>query len=261
MAESQVRDALFEQLARIGKAISNSKRIELLEILAQGERSVESLAEVTAMTVGNTSSHLQVLRGARLVQTRREGTKVMYSLAADEVGDFMRELWSLADSRLAEIEHIITAYLRGGGELEHVTREELVARSLENDVYIIDVRPREEYEQGHIPGAVSIPFDELAGHVASLPQDMDIVAYCRGRYCLFAPKAAQILQQLGLRAKVLEDGLPEWRRGGLPVSTGAGERRGATVSAGSPRRSDAPASPDELVAPGPEAAVAPRQDM
>ncbi|GAA3772818.1 ArsR/SmtB family transcription factor [Streptomyces chiangmaiensis] len=219
MSERNVREGLFGQLARIGKAISNPKRIELLDILGQGERSVESLATVTHMTVGNTSSHLQVLRNARMVETRKEGTKVFYSLADERVAGFVRELWSLADARLAEVDRLIREYLQGEETLERVTREQLVSRSLSGNVYIIDVRPTEEYAAGHIPGAVSVPFDELTEHLAKLPADMDIVAYCRGPHCVFAPKAAQILRQHGLRAMVLEDGMPEWRQGGLPVST------------------------------------------
>ncbi|MFJ8189142.1 ArsR/SmtB family transcription factor [Streptomyces sp. NPDC096094] len=219
MSEREVREGLFGQLARIGKAISNPKRIELLDILGQGERSVESLAIVTNMTVGNTSSHLQVLRGARMVETRKEGTKVIYSLADERVACFVRELWTLADARLAEVEQLIREYLQGEETLERVTKEELVARSLSGDVFIIDVRPAEEYAAGHIPGATSVPFDELSDHLSRLPADLDIVAYCRGPHCVFAPKAAQILRQHGLRAMVLEDGMPEWRQGGLPVST------------------------------------------
>ncbi|MFJ6674635.1 ArsR/SmtB family transcription factor [Actinosynnema sp. NPDC091369] len=218
MSERTVRDDLFGQLARIGKAVSSAKRLELLEILGQGERSVESLSAATDMSVGNTSSHLQVLRNARLVQTRRVGTKVIYSLADEKVTTFLRNLWSLADDRFAEIEQLIRAYLRDDDTLERVTRPELVARSLRGDVFIIDVRPAEEYAAGHIPGAVSVPFDELDDHLAALPTDVDIVAYCRGPYCVFAPRAAQILAERGFRVLVLEDGMPEWRQDGLPVS-------------------------------------------
>ncbi|MFD5428800.1 ArsR/SmtB family transcription factor [Streptomyces sp. NPDC127084] len=219
MSERKVRDVLYGQLARIGKAISNPKRIELLDTLGQGERSVESLATATNMTVGNTSSHLQVLRDARMVETRKEGTKVIYSLADERVAFFVRELWALAGARLAEVEQLVREYLQGEETLERVTREELVARSLSGDVFIIDVRPAEEYAAGHIPGATSVPFDELGDHLSRLPADMDIVAYCRGPHCVFAPKAAQILMRHGLRAMVLEDGVLEWRQGGLPIST------------------------------------------
>lgn len=219
MSGREIREGLFGQLARIGKAASNPKRIELLDVLAQGERSVESLSAVTHMTAANTSSHLQVLRGARMVVTRKEGSRVMYSLADERVGGFVRELWSLADARLTEVEQLVREYLHGEEALERVTKEELVARSLRGDVFIIDVRPAEEYAAGHIPGATSVPFDELNSHLSMLPSDMDIVAYCRGPHCIFAPKAAQILRHQGLRGLVLEDGMPEWRQGGLPVST------------------------------------------
>lgn len=218
MSERNVREDLFGHLARIGKAVSSAKRLELLEILGQGERSVESLSAVTNMSVGNTSSHLQVLRNARLVETRREGTKVIYSLADEKVAGFLRGLWSLADDRLAEIDQLIRAYLRDDDTLERVTRQDLVARSLRGDVFVIDVRPAEEYAAGHIPGAVSIPFDELDDHLAELPTGVDIVAYCRGPYCLLAPRTAQILREHGFRVLVLEDGMPEWRQDGFPVS-------------------------------------------
>ncbi|MED7825041.1 ArsR/SmtB family transcription factor [Streptomyces chiangmaiensis] len=217
MATREVREKLFVQLARIGKSISHPKRIELLEILGQGERSVEALAAATAMGVSNTSAHLQVLRSARMVETRKQGTKVIYSLADELVAGFVRELWNLADARLAEVEQLIRQYLEGGETLERVTREELICRALKGDVYIIDVRPLDEYAAGHIPGAASVPFDELVQLLSTLPADMDIVAYCRGPHCVLAPKAAQILRQHGFRALVLADGMPEWRQEGLPV--------------------------------------------
>ncbi|SFC93067.1 ArsR/SmtB family transcription factor [Streptomyces aidingensis] len=219
MSERVVREGLFGQLARIGKAIGSAKRLELLDVLGQGERSVESLAQATHMTVGNTSAHLQVLRNARIVETRRQGTKVLYSLADEQVGVFLRELWRLADTRLAEVEQLLRDYLEGDDSLERITRDELVRRSLSGDVCVIDVRPVEEYRAGHIPGAISVPFQELNEHLAKLPEGTDIVAYCRGPHCVLAPKAAQILRRSGLRAMVLEDGMPEWRAGGLPVST------------------------------------------
>ncbi|WP_165985051.1 metalloregulator ArsR/SmtB family transcription factor [Streptomyces sp. YIM 98790] len=223
MSERAVREDLFGQLARIGKAVSSAKRLELLDILGQGERSVESLAHATRMSVGNTSAHLQVLRSARIVESRRQGTRVLYSLADEQVGVFLRGLWTLAESRLAEVEQILRSYLDGDGTLERITREELVRRSLSGDVCVIDVRPVEEYEAGHIPGAVSVPFQELSTRLSLLPEDTDIVAYCRGPHCVLAPKAAQILRRSGLRALVLEDGMPEWRAGGLPVSTTSAE--------------------------------------
>lgn len=220
MLHQGVREALFEQLARIGKAVSSPKRIELLDVLIQGERSVESLAQATGMTIGNTSSHLQALSRARMVQTRREGTKVLYSLPDQRVEGFVRELWSLAEARLAEVEQLVREYLRGGETLVKVSREELVSRSLQGDVYIVDVRPAEEFKAGHIPGAVSIPLEEITDHLSRLPSDMDVVAYCRGPFCLLAPKAAQILRQNGYQALVFEEGMPGWRQAGLPVSAG-----------------------------------------
>lgn len=220
MAVTQVREALFEQLARVGKALSSPKRLELLEVLAQGERSVESLAEATGMPVGNTSAHLQALRGARLVRTRRVGTRVFYSLPDEQVTAFMRDLWKLADARLAEVEQLIRDFLHNERDFERVTREQLLARSMVGEVTVLDVRPPEEFEAGHVPGAVNIPLEQLGERLDTLPRDVDVVAYCRGPYCLLAPRAAQILREHGWRASVLEDGLPEWRAAGLPVAAG-----------------------------------------
>jgi len=215
-----VKDGLYGQFARIGKAVAHPKRIELLDLLCQGERSVEILAEAAAMGVTNTSSHLRVLREARLVETRKEGTRVFYRLAGDGVCGFFFSLRDLARERLAEVEQIVRDYFGARDELEPVSREELLTRADGGGVVVLDVRPREEYEAGHIPGAVSIPLAELEARLATLPPGAEVVAYCRGPYCVLAPQALTLLRQHGYRARRLRDGLPEWRRAGLPVVVG-----------------------------------------
>lgn len=211
---------LHEQFARIGKALGSARRVELLDLLCQGERSVEALARTASMTVTNTSQHLHVLRAARLVDARKEGTKVIYRVAGDDVCRFFLALRELAGARLAEVEQVVRRYVEGGGGLEPVTRSELLARMQRDDVVVLDVRPSDEYASGHIPGAVSVPLEELEQRLASLPRNAEIVAYCRGPYCLLAPHAVELLHERGFRARRLEDGLPEWRLAGLPVAIG-----------------------------------------
>jgi rhodanese-related sulfurtransferase len=211
---------LHEQFARIGKALGSARRVELLDLLCQGERSVEALARTASMTVTNTSQHLHVLRAARLVDARKEGTKVIYRVAGEDVCRFFLALRELAGARLAEVEQIVRQYVEGGGGLEPVTHAELLARVKRDDVAVLDVRPPDEYAAGHIPGAVSVPLEELEQRLDSLPRDAEIVAYCRGPYCLLAPRAVELLRERGFRARRLEDGLPEWRLAGLPVAVG-----------------------------------------
>jgi len=214
---------LHEQFARIGKALGSARRVELLDLLCQGERSVEALARTASMTVTNTSQHLHVLRAARLVDARKEGTKVIYRVAGEDVCRFFLALRELAGARLAEVEQIVRRYVEGAGELEPVTQAELLQRVKRDDVVVLDVRPQDEFAAGHIPGAVSVPLDELEQRLDSLPRDTEIVAYCRGPYCLLAPRAVELLHERGFRARRLEDGLPEWRLAGLPVAVGAEE--------------------------------------
>jgi rhodanese-related sulfurtransferase len=215
-----VKDGLYEQFARIGKAVANPKRIELLDLLCQGERSVEVLAEAAAMGVTNTSAHLRVLREARLVDTRKEGTRVFYRLADEAVCGFFLSLRDLAGDRFAEVEQITRDYFEARDELDPVGRAELVARAGDGDVIVLDVRPGEEYEAGHIPGAMSVPLGELEQSLADLPHDAEIVAYCRGPYCVLAPQALELLRAHGFRARRLEGGLPEWRHDGFPIAVG-----------------------------------------
>lgn len=216
----EAKDALYEQFARVGKVVAHPKRIELLELLAQGERSVEALADATGMGVNNTSAQLQVLRGARLVESRKQGTRVLYRTASDDVARFLVALRDLARTRLAEVNDVVRDYFDARDHLEPVSRAELAERVLAGEVVIIDVRPAEEYGQGHIPGAVSIPLGELDARMKGLHKRTEVVAYCRGPYCVLAPEAVQRLRARGFKARRLVDGMPEWRLAGLPVAAG-----------------------------------------
>jgi rhodanese-related sulfurtransferase len=221
MADRGTKIALFDAFARVGRALGSGRRIELLDVLANGERTVEALAGEVGLSVANASHHLQVLRQAGLVITRREGTSIHYRLAAPEVFELWRTLRTLAASRLAEIERLAAAYLSGRDQLEPVTREELARRLQDGDpLVVLDVRPAAEHAAGHLPGAMSIPIGELRRRLAELPADREIVAYCRGPYCAFAHEAVALLRQEGFSARRLEDGLPEWQAAGLAV-TGA----------------------------------------
>jgi rhodanese-related sulfurtransferase len=215
-----VKEALNEQFARLGKAVASPKRIELLDLLCQGERSVEGLARATRMGLTNTSAHLQVLRQARLVDTRREGVRVFYRIADDAVCRFYFALRDLGRERLAEVEQVVRDYFAARDELEPLSREALLERVQRGEAAVIDVRPAEEYAAGHVPGAVSIPLRELEQRLGELPRRQEIVAYCRGPYCVLAPEALTTLRANGFRARRLEDGFPEWRLAGMPVEVG-----------------------------------------
>jgi rhodanese-related sulfurtransferase len=219
MGNRAAKTALFDEFARAAKALASGRRIELLDVLANGERTVEALAGEVGLTVANTSQHLQILRQAGLVSGRREGTSIHYRLAAPEVFELWRTLRTLAASRLAEVERLAAAYLGARDELQPVTREEL-NRRLQNgeDLVVLDVRPAAEYAAGHLPGAVSIPVAELRRRLAELPADREVVAYCRGPYCAFAHEAVVLLREAGVSAWRLEDGLPEWQAAGLAVT-------------------------------------------
>lgn len=217
MTGRQVKDGLYDQFARIGKAVAHPKRIELLDLLCQGERSVEVLADAAALSVTNASAHLKVLRESRLVETRKEGTRVYYRLGSESVCELFFAVRDLAAERYAEVEMMVRDYFEARDQLEPVTREELLARTDDSSVLVLDVRPTEEYAAGHIPGAVSVPLAELATRLAGLPSDAEVVAYCRGPYCVLAPQALDLLRRHGFKARRLQDGLPEWRIAGLPV--------------------------------------------
>jgi rhodanese-related sulfurtransferase/DNA-binding transcriptional ArsR family regulator len=216
----EVKDALYEQFARVSKALSSPKRVEIVDLLGQAERTVEALAQATGMGVTNTSAHLQVLKRARLVETRKERTKVYYRLADDEVSRLFAAFRDVASHRLAEVEQIARDYFAAREELEPLTRQELRKRMRGEDVVVVDVRPQEEYAAGHIPGAISLPVGELSDRIGELLPDVEIVAYCRGPYCVLAPEAVGILARRGFRTRRLEDGFPEWRLAGLPVAVG-----------------------------------------
>jgi rhodanese-related sulfurtransferase len=218
----EAKDRLYGQFALAAKAVAHPKRIELLELLAQGEYPVEALAESAAMSVTNTSGHLQVLRQAHLVETRKQGTRVYYRLAGEEVASFIVALRDLARGRLAEVDRVVNDYFVARDDLEPLSREELLDRAKRGDVVILDVRPTPEFAAGHIPGARSVPLDQLDAALARLPKRAQIVAYCRGPYCVMAPQAVEQLRARGFKARRLEDGMPEWRLAGLPVAVGEG---------------------------------------
>ncbi len=211
---------LYDQFAVVGKAFANGRRAELVDVLAQGERSVEALAGEIGQSVANTSQHLQVLARYGLVASRRDGNRVLYRLADESVEELFEALRSVAERNVAGLWPAAEAYLGDRGELEQVTREELVRRMGEG-VVVWDVRPVAEFEAGHVPGAVSVPPEEIERRLAEVPADVEVVAYCRGRFCVFADDAVRALTIHNRRAHRLQDGFPEWRRAGLPVAVGA----------------------------------------
>ncbi|HEU5160910.1 MAG TPA: metalloregulator ArsR/SmtB family transcription factor [Streptosporangiaceae bacterium] len=209
--------ALYEQFARIGKALANPARLILLDLLAQRECSVEELAEEAGMKVGNTSAQLKVLASAGLLATRRAGTRVFYRLADDEVGAFVEQVQRFAGVRMGEVERAARDYLGDVAALEPIAQDELARRLQEGDIVVVDVRPPAEYAAGHIAGAINVPHDQLRARLAELPIGANVVAYCRSRYCVFAPEAVRLLRDHGYLARPLDGGLPEWRRSALPI--------------------------------------------
>ncbi len=217
MTRRLLKDAIYEQFARVGKALSAPKRLELLDLLSQGPRTVEALAEHAGVSIANASQHLQVLRAARLVDAEKRGLHVEYRLAGDDVGEFFLTLRRLAQHRLAEVEQVTRDYLGHRDDMESVAGAELLRRVKHGEVTVLDVRPEEEFRAGHIPGAVSIPLGELKARCKELPKNRDVVAYCRGPYCVFAVEAVALLRKKGFTAHRLEDGVLEWRRRGWRV--------------------------------------------
>ena len=219
MSSGNVKHDLFAQFARIGKALSNANRLELIEHLAQGERSVDALALVSGLSIANTSQHLQQLRQAGLVTSRKDGQRVYYSLSGDDVVSLFDGLRRVADRHLAEVAQLVSAYLDTKDSLEPVPAAELLARARAGEITVLDVRPPEEFAAGHLPGAINIPLGELALRLGELHPDREVVAYCRGPYCLLAFDAVAHLRQRGLQARRLEDVYPEWKVAGLPVES------------------------------------------
>lgn len=222
MKPRKFKDAVYEQFARVGKAASSPKRLELLELLGQAPRTVEALAKETDQSVANVSQHLQVLRAARLVEARKDGLYVTYRLADERVVSFLRALRSLAEARMEEIGQVTHAFLEERNALEPVNRDALIARLRSGEVTVLDVRPVEEFHAGHIPGAVSMPVAELKRRLDSLPRHREVVAYCRGPYCVYAIEAVQTLRADGFNAVRFDEGIPEWRARGLPVEVSPG---------------------------------------
>jgi len=221
MMNHDAKQRIYDQFARIGKALAAPGRLELIDLLAQGERSVEALAKEAQMSVANASQHLQVLLAARLVETRREAQRIHYRLAAPCVTDLWLALRRTAESQLAELPAVAREYLGDPDAFEPISRDELARRLEAGTVVVIDVRPTEEFEQGHIAGAVSVPLDAVKAWARDeAPKRKQIVAYCRGPYCVYALQAVTELKKRGLRATRAEDGVAEWRAAGLPVATG-----------------------------------------
>jgi rhodanese-related sulfurtransferase len=218
-AHREFKDRLFEQFARIGKVLASPKRLEILDLLAQGERTVEEIARETAMPVANASQHLQVLKGARMVESKRDGLYAYYRLVGEEVFEVWRAVRGLGESCLAEIDWVVETYLKDRDTLEAVGAIDLMELLSDGSVVVLDVRPEEEYRAGHIPGALSVPVDALEAALQTLPKDREIVAYCRGPYCVFSDEAVKLLEARGYRARRLMEGFPEWRAAGLPVES------------------------------------------
>jgi len=211
------KNQLYEQFARIGKALASPHRLELLDVLAQCERTVEALAQETGMSVANASQHLQVLRAAHLVKVRREGVSMYYRLADESVFRMWQAMRTVGEAQLAEIDRVVQSFLQDRSRLQPIGAQELLQRLSDDQVILLDVRPAEEYTAGHLPEARSIPVTELEARLAELPVDKEIVAYCRGPYCVFADEAVALLRARGYNAHRLEEGVPEWRTLGLPV--------------------------------------------
>lgn len=218
MSPSTPKQRLLAEFARIGKAVSSPRRLDLLDLLSQGEKAVETLASQSGLTVKNTSAHLRTLRESRLVETRREGTRIYYRLGGEEVFRFLRQLQSLARMRLAEVERVVREFYDDPEGLEPVGSQELIRRMEAGEITLLDVRPEDEFDSGHLPGARSVPLPELRQRLDELPRDREVVAYCRGPYCMLSVEAVEVLRREGFRARVMKEGLPDWRAAGRPVA-------------------------------------------
>ena len=217
MLQKSIKPLLFAQFARVSKALASGNRLELLEFLAQGERSVDALAKLSGLSVANTSRHLQVLRQSGLVQARKEGLFVHYSVSGGGVIKLLAALQEVAQHNVAEVTRLVHEYLDAKDSLEPVSVAELTDRMRDGLVTVVDVRPPEEYAAGHLPGAINVPLSQMEEHVARLPRDREVVAYCRGPFCVLSFEAVATLRKRGLKARRLETGFPEWKVAGLPV--------------------------------------------
>ncbi|MGH9243459.1 MAG: ArsR/SmtB family transcription factor [Acidimicrobiales bacterium] len=222
MADRAAKEALYEGFAEVAKALASGRRAEIVDLLAQGERSVEDVSVQIGQSVANTSHHLRALARAGLVTTRREGTRIYYGLASERVGELWWAVRDVAAERVAGLDRLASAYLGDRDGIQIVDRMELAARLSRHEVLVLDVRPGAEYAAGHIRGARSVPITELRRHLRVLPKDAEVVAYCRGPYCVYADDAVRELNRRGFRARRLIDGFPEWKRAGLPVAVGDG---------------------------------------
>lgn len=220
MGDRAAKDALFEGFAEVAKALASGRRAEIVDVLAQGERSVDEVAGEIGQSVANTSHHLRALARAGLLTTRRDGTRIFYDLASDRVGELWAAVRDVAAAHVAGLERLAAAYLGDRDGMEMVDRSELATRLRRGAVVVLDVRPPAEYGAGHIAGARSVPIGELRKHLKALPKDTEVVAYCRGPYCVYADDAVRELRKQGFDASRLEDGFPEWKRAGLPVAVG-----------------------------------------
>src|SRR5919202_367194 len=220
MGDRAAKGAMFDGFAEIAKALANGRRTEIVDLLAQGERPVDEIAQEIGQSVANTSHHLRAMARAGLLTTRRDGTRIFYRLASDRVGELWSALRDVASEHVAGLERLAGAYLGNRDGVEVVDRDELAARLRRREILVLDVRPRAEFAAGHIAGARSVPIAELRRHVEALPNDSDVVAYCRGPYCVYADDAVRELHRKGFRARRLIDGFPEWKRAGLPVAAG-----------------------------------------
>lgn len=215
----EFKDRIYEQFARVGKALASPRRLEMLDLLAQGERSVEDIAAETGTSVANASHHLQKLKGARLVTDRREGNYVLYSLADPEVFDLWRSIRTVGERQLGEIQQVVDQFLTDREALEAVTVEELEERLGRSDLLLLDVRPEEEYRSAHVAGARSVPVDAVERYFDQLPRDQEVIAYCRGPYCVFSDEVVSKLRDQGFQARRLETGLPDLRARGFPIAS------------------------------------------
>jgi rhodanese-related sulfurtransferase/DNA-binding transcriptional ArsR family regulator len=210
---------LYEAIGRVAAALGSAGRLQILEFVAQGERSVDALAAMTGLSVANTSKHLQALRQAGLVSARKEGLRVYYALAGDDVTALVAALRAVAEHRVADVEQLLRLWLAHRDDLEPVPARELLERVKKGLVTVLDVRPAEEFAAGHLPGAINVPLEKLESYLSKLPKRKEVVAYCRGPYCLMSFEAVEKLRKRGWQARRLQDGFPEWRAAGLPVET------------------------------------------